>query len=121
MLLLDGFSRSSFRTVIHEYMHGFGLLDLYDQDKDEDPIKLGGVGKFGIMSNIFGWRRNDRIPGMLSPFSRVFVGWLKPVFIAEDGYYPIQPCEISSQIYVIYKGYPSGEYLYIENRQRYKW
>lgn len=29
-------------------------------------------------------------PGMLDPYSRVFAGWLTPVEIMTDGYYPIQ-------------------------------
>lgn len=29
-------------------------------------------------------------PGMLDPYSRAFVGWLAPVEILTDGYYPIQ-------------------------------
>lgn len=39
----------------HEYMHGFGLIDLYDLDTNEPKIPLGGTGKFGIMSNLHGW------------------------------------------------------------------
>jgi hypothetical protein len=104
-----------------EYIHGFGALDLYDQDRDEPSIKVGGTGKFDVMSNLLGWKRNERIPGMLNAFTRVFIGWLEPIYIFQDGYYPIQPCEISSQIYVIKKNFPNGEYIYIENRQPYRW
>lgn len=38
-------------VIAHEYMHGFGLIDYYDNDIDEDPLPLlGGTGHFGIMS-----------------------------------------------------------------------
>lgn len=57
----------------------------------------------------------------MNPYSRVLAGWLEPIDITEDGYYPIQPCEFSSQVYRITKNYPFGEYLYIENRQPYLW
>lgn len=119
-------------------MHGFGLVDLYDNDKDEDPLALGGVGKFGLMSksarptcvsnsptfatgNIYGWTRNQRVPGHLNPFSRVLARWLDPIEITRDGFYAIQPAEISSQVFVIRKKFPAGEYLYLENRQPYRW
>jgi M6 family metalloprotease-like protein len=102
-------------------LHGFGLFDLYDMDTDDEKIKLGGTGKFGIMSNLHGWRQNGYIPGHMNAFSRALIGWLEPVPITQDGFYAIQPCELSSQIYVINKGFPAGEYLYIENRQPYKW
>ena len=42
-------------VVVHEYMHGFGLLDLYDEDYEEETILIGGAGKFGLMSNSYGW------------------------------------------------------------------
>ena len=42
--------------IVHEYMHGLGrLIDLYDLDYDEEPILLGGTGRFGLMSNLYGW------------------------------------------------------------------
>jgi M6 family metalloprotease-like protein len=38
-------------VIAHEYMHGFGLIDMYDEDFEEEKIDLGGTGKFSIMSN----------------------------------------------------------------------
>jgi hypothetical protein len=66
-------------------------------------------------------KHNEKIPGHLDPFSRVAATWLDPIEIKEDGYYPIQPSEISSQVYMIKKNFPEGEYLYIENRQPMLW
>ena len=85
-------------------------------------------------------------PGMLDPYSRVFAGWLTPVEIITDGFYPIQrtwlsssciasglflcsfdsclpfsASEISQQVYVIRKKFLDGEYIYIENKQNYLW
>jgi hypothetical protein len=62
-----------------------------------------------------------KIPGHLDPWSKVEVKWLDPIEITENGFYPIQPSEISSQIYVIKKNFPEGELLYIENRQPMQW
>jgi M6 family metalloprotease-like protein len=30
--------------ITHEYLHGFKLVDLYDQDIDDGPISIGGAG-----------------------------------------------------------------------------
>ena len=42
-------------VIVHEYMLGLGLRDLYDQDAKEETILIGGAGKFGHMSNSYGW------------------------------------------------------------------
>jgi M6 family metalloprotease-like protein len=111
-------------VIQHEYLHGFGLYDMYDQDTDgrEKPSALGGLGRFDIMSNSAGWNQNSHIPGHMGAFSRSNVtGWLEPIEITEDGFYAIQPSEISSHVYKISHNFPNGEYLLIENRQKIKW
>jgi immune inhibitor A len=42
-------------VIVHEMMHLFGLPEMYDEDFEETPIPLGGLGKFSIMSNAYGW------------------------------------------------------------------
>lgn len=117
-----------------------GLIDVYDQDKDEERIYVGGVGRFCIMASLYGWNRNLKIPGHLSPFGRskstlslrnnvadpfssyvANVGWIDPFEIVQDGTYPIQASEFSNQVYVIKHNFPDQEFLYIENRQPVKW
>jgi M6 family metalloprotease-like protein len=114
---------ASMGVIQHEYLHGFGLYDMYDQDKDEaEKVAIGGLGRFDIMSNALGWDRNSHIPGHMSAFSRLKVeGWLEPIPITEDGFYAIQPSEISAHVYKISHNFPNGEYLLIENRQPIKW
>jgi M6 family metalloprotease-like protein len=41
--------------IVHEYLHGIGLPDLYDQDLDDEYIPVGGTGSFDPMSNQYGW------------------------------------------------------------------
>lgn len=110
-------------VITHEHLHGFGLYDMYDQDKDEtQKIVIGGTGRFDIMSNAHGWNGNTKIPGQMAAFSRLKVaGWLEPILIETDGFYAIQPSEISSHVYKISHNFPDGEYLLIENRQPVKW
>lgn len=109
-------------VIQHEYLHGFGLYDLYDLDTTDTPIAIGGTGRFDIMSNALGWNRNSSVPGHPSAFSRSKIeGWLEPIVISQDGYYAIQPAEISAHVYKITHNFPTGEYLLIENRQPIKW
>jgi M6 family metalloprotease-like protein len=115
------FKPANMGILTHEFMHGFNLIDLYDQDVDEAPIYLGGLGRYDIMSSTWGWNRNIAIPGHMSPFSRAAVGWIEPIEITTDGTYLIQASEFSNQVYVIKQNFPAGEYLYIENRQPVKW
>jgi M6 family metalloprotease-like protein len=35
---------ASIGVIAHEFLHGFKLVDLYDQDSDEGPVSIGGVG-----------------------------------------------------------------------------
>jgi hypothetical protein len=60
-------------------------------------------------------------PGMLSSFSRQYGGWLTPINITRNGYYAVQPAEVSGTAYRIDAGFPAGEYLLIENRQGILW
>lgn len=107
----------------HEMGHGFGLPDLYDQDKNAPKLNLlGGIGRFDIMCNAHGWSLDTFISGQMSPYTRIYnTSWVDPILIVEDGYYAIQPSEISGQIYKITHNFPAGEYLLIENRQPIKW
>ena len=99
-------------------MHGFGCVDLYDADPDEiDTMYLGGTGRFDIMSAPFGWWRDLTIPGHAGVYSKWLAGWLNPIEIYGDGFFPIQAGEYSIQAYIIKKNFPQGEYLLIENRQ----
>jgi immune inhibitor A len=62
-----------------------------------------------------------QLPGMLSTYSRQYGGWLTPISITRNGYYAVQPAELSATVYRIDAGFPSGEYLLVENRQGIKW
>jgi M6 family metalloprotease-like protein len=97
--------------LTHEFMHGFALLDLYDQDYSNTPIEIGGAGNYDLMSNTYGWNINPKYPGSLGPVSRMDAKWLDPIEITRNGVYAIQPAESSGQVYIIRTGYPTGEYL----------
>jgi M6 family metalloprotease-like protein len=39
---------ASMGVIMHEYLHGFRLVDLYDQDFDNVPVSIGGVGYVAV-------------------------------------------------------------------------
>ncbi|GAX27244.1 hypothetical protein FisN_13Lh199 [Fistulifera solaris] len=102
---------------VHEFSHGFGLPDLYDLNVPP----LGGIGKFSNMASSQGWDFSPKTPGHMDGWSRARIGWVDYIDIEFDGYYAIQPLEVSGQVYRITKGYPEGEYLVIENKQPIKY
>lgn len=55
----------------------------------------------------------------MSGWVREKIGWITPIDIVEDGYYPLQAAEASGQIYKI--KLTNNEYLLIENRQPILW
>ena len=107
--------------IYHHFVsqHGFGLPDLYDKNKKASS--LGGAGRFDIMSSVVGWDMSGFTPGHLAAYTRQQIGWVKPILIEQDGYYAIQPLEISSHTYRIDHGFPEGEYLLIEAKLPIKW
>lgn len=101
-------------TMTHEFMHTFGLVDLYD---GQDAQVGRGIGAFDIMATPYGPKDDPAWCGHLSAWSRIAAEWLEPIEILEDGEYSIQASELSNQAYVIRKPFPFMEYLLIENRQ----
>lgn len=107
----------------HEYLHGFGLLDMYDTDTNgDDPILAGGTGAYDIMAYSWGWNSDGALIPHMTPMDRNSIGWIETIEIIEDGLYAIMASEVSGQVYRISKLYPDGmEYFIIENRQPMKW
>jgi hypothetical protein len=68
------------------------------------------------MASSQGWDISLATPGHLSSWSRERIGWMESITIEKDGYYALQPMEISSSAYKITHGYPDGEYLLVENK-----
>jgi M6 family metalloprotease-like protein len=47
--------------IVHEYIHGWDVPDLYDQDDTEGIIMPGGIGYLDPMSSPFGWYVPNKI------------------------------------------------------------
>lgn len=70
------------------------------------------------MGNAWGFDGSQRYPPSLMPYHKEFLNWLAPVEIVEEGTYTLPASHSENFVYVIQMG-PKGEYLMLENRQRF--
>jgi M6 family metalloprotease-like protein len=107
--------------LAHEFFHTLGLPDLYDaDDRYNGNNGVGGLGSYDVMSNPAGPGHRPKWPGMLSPWSKLEMEWIRPIEITESGTYLARPSQNFADIYIIRRGYDDdndNEYLLIENRQ----
>jgi len=96
-------------VIAHETGHFLGLPDLYDGSGGQ------GIGSWGLMGNSWGFDGSQLRPPYLSPWSKIFLGWMNPTEIT-SGSYNLEASFKSAQVFKVKQGYPNGEYLLIENR-----
>ena len=100
-------------VICHEIGHFFGLPDLYDINGNGQ-----GMGNWGLMgSGSWGFAGDQLHPSHMSAWSKLKLGWTEAQRIL-PGDYSLQPIETTQSLFMIDSGYPTGEYLLIENRQQ---
>jgi M6 family metalloprotease-like protein len=113
---LSGAGIGRIGVIAHETGHYLGLPDLYDTNGGGR-----GIGQYGLMANSWGWDGSQYWPPHLSGWSKFVLGWL-PATVPKEGVNLVEATENQypehSQLYIIQEGFPDGEYLLIENRQR---
>ncbi|KAL3823703.1 hypothetical protein ACHAXA_007274, partial [Cyclostephanos tholiformis] len=97
-------------VIAHETAHFLGLPDLYDPHGGE------GAGSYCLMANSWGIDGSQRYPPMMSPWSRIELGWLNPTTLWTRGDFTLRRSWEYAEAYKISLG-SSSEYLLIENRQ----
>eukprot|EP00591_Stephanopyxis_turris_P009233 CAMPEP_0195511396 /NCGR_PEP_ID=MMETSP0794_2-20130614/3726_1 /TAXON_ID=515487 /ORGANISM="Stephanopyxis turris, Strain CCMP 815" /LENGTH=558 /DNA_ID=CAMNT_0040638981 /DNA_START=362 /DNA_END=2038 /DNA_ORIENTATION=+ len=98
-------------VIAHEIGHFLGLKDLYD------GIGGNGIGSYGLMGNPWGFDESQYYPPPMDPYSKSKLGWISPIVLNITGTYSIEASGLKDQVYRIDQGFPSNEYLLIENRQ----
>jgi len=110
---LSGSNIGRIGVIAHETGHFFGLPDLYDTDSGAGE----GIGSWGLMANSWDFNFTQLCPPHFSPWSKINLGFYNPTIINQPGEYVINQAETNPEVYRIDSGFPSGEYLLIENRQ----
>ena len=107
-------------VICHELGHFFGLPDLYDTDYSSN-----GIGRWCMMADSWGFTdpldpdSSQLTPPHFSAWCRVFLGWAAPTVLNAPGTYTAYQAESNfPSVFKITQGYPAGEYLLIENRQK---
>ena len=104
-------------VIAHETGHFLGIPDLYDIDGTGR-----GVGCFALMANSWGFDGTQYYPPHMTPWTKLVLGWAVPYY-PTPGVNLIEASELQNttqpQIYAITEGFPHGEFLLIENRQKY--
>jgi len=100
-------------VLVHELGHCLGLQDLYDE-----TFHGSGLGSYDTMSSAWGYDGSGTVPPSLSAYSKVYLNWVNVQRILYDGTYTIESSLTSNVVYKIDVGYPNGEYILLENRQR---
>lgn len=98
-------------VICHETGHFFGLPDLYDTDQTSE-----GIGSYCLMANSWGFDFTQQHPPHFSAWCKQQLGWVTPTVIT-NGTYNAPRVAQTPTLFRINAGYPSGEYLLIENRQ----
>jgi M6 family metalloprotease-like protein len=111
-----GISIGRIGVIAHETGHFLGVPDLYDTDGGGI-----GVGTFDMMANSWGFDGTQFYPPHMSAWTKLLLGWMIPYFPSK-GVNRLAASELQDaaypQVYVVTEGFPSGEFLLIENRQK---
>lgn len=105
-------------VIAHEFGHSLGLPDLYDTSRNK---RSEGLGNWDLMAG-GAWGGDGNSPEMpvhMSPWSKGYLGWVKPKDITTDtGVHALQTYEIQDDVLLVTIDPAKNIYYLISNRQR---
>lgn len=111
---------SAFHGAFNEHIARVGIASHEIAQMLGAPTTYGdfpgyGLGYYDIMSYPFGFDGTLYHPGNMSPFTKIHMDWAQVITIDEAGTYTAFAS--TPTVFKITRGFPSGEYFLIENRQ----
>ena len=107
-------SIARFNVIMHEFLHTFNMIDLYDIS-----FAGNGCGVYDLMGYPSGPGNDATNPGNLGAYTKMFLNWITPIEITNDGLYTINESYSSQDIYKIILD--TDEYFLIENKNAVGW
>ncbi len=116
MSFTEGDHINGIGTLVHEFSHILGLVDVYDVNYSGNY----GMGSWDLMS---GGNHNNfrKTPAGYSAYERQMVGWMELEELIGDQEVEMQYIGYTPQAYSITNTQNSDELFTLENRQQIKW
>lgn len=106
-------------SFCHEYLHSWGLIDMYDTNQETEGLANALYGNLSIMDN--GYELNGgNTPPYLNAIEREQLGIAEIVDIEPNKNYSFSPINLNGRIGRI-KTDTDGEYFLLECRSMHKW
>lgn len=110
---------NSIGSFCHEYLHSWGLIDMYDTNQETEGLSNALYGNLSIMDN--GYELNQgNTPPFLNAIEREQLSIVEIIDIEPNKEYSLFPINISGKIGRI-KTNTEGEYFLLECRSMHKW
>ncbi len=112
----SGESIDGIGTLVHEFSHILGLVDVYDVSYSGNY----GMGSWDLMSG-GSYNNSSKTPAGYSAYERQMVGWMELKELGEDPIEKMDYIGSTPQAYTITNPQNPNELFTIENRQPIKW
>lgn len=115
----DGYVFSCLGVVCHEMGHALGLPDLYDTTAPPDRVfaESQGIGSWDLMASGT-WNANGFVPAEFSAWSKLFLGWIEPRVVRQDGVVQLPAVQRDRRTGVVKIPIGGDEYFLVENRSQ---
>ena len=82
-------------VIVHELGHSLGLPDLYGSG---NMLEDNGIGSYGVMGNSWGFDNTQMYPPHMCPWSKMVLGWSRPLLILRGGDFNIDSSASIDQV-----------------------